>query len=229
MIKILGLSDDHPNLEGVSNALGEQADFQVHTAIDLDQVASLLDSHLKPDLVMLDSAQTDLDLTRRLLEQVKGVEGMPASTILLTGQTSEEARIRALEMGIDDYLVKPASPRELISRLRALLRRRSQTSEGRRLEAAGIVLNCDQHRVLIDGRTVSLSPTEYRLLEFFMSHPEKVYTRSQLLNNVWGRNVLIDERTVDVHIRRLRRALLKFGRDTAIQTVRGFGYRFSEL
>jgi two-component system phosphate regulon response regulator PhoB len=131
-------------------------------------------------------------------------------------------------MGLDDFLVRPVSSRELISRIRAVQRRRIPESEIRRLGAAGIELICDQHRVVIDGRNVSLSPTEYRLLEFFMSHPEKVYTRTQLLNNVWGRNVLIDERTVDVHIRRLRKALLKHGRDTVIQTVRGFGYRFSE-
>ena len=228
MITILVLSDDRPALELVSNALVEQPDFNVHPALDLDQVSSLLASNLKPDLALLDSAQTDIDLTRRLLELLKNTDGKPASTILLSGEASEEARVRALEMGFDDYLVKPVSSRELISRLRALLRRRTPMGEGRRLDAAGIVLNCDQHRVLIDGRSVTLSPTEYRLLEFFMSHPEKVYTRLQLLNNVWGRNVAIDERTVDVHIRRLRKALLNYGRDTAIQTVRGFGYRFSE-
>jgi two-component system phosphate regulon response regulator PhoB len=228
VITILVLSDDRHTLDTLCSDLREQSDFRVHPAPDLDQVKVLLASNLKPDIVLLDSAQADFDLTRRLLELIKNSEGNPASVIILTGDASEDSQVGALEMGVDDFLVKPVSPREVITRLRAVQRRRIPASEIRRLVAAGIELICDQHRVLIDSRNVSLSPTEYRLLEFFMSHPEKVYTRTQLLNNVWGRNVLIDERTVDVHIRRLRKALLNHGKDTVIQTVRGFGYRFSE-
>ena len=228
MITILVLSSDRPTLETLCSDLGEQSDFRVHPAPDLDQVKVLLASNLKPDILLLDSDETDFDLIRQLLELIKRTDAKPASMILLTGHATEDAQVGALEMGLDDFLVRPVSSRELISRIRAVQRRRIPESEIRRLGAAGIELICDQHRVVIDGRNVSLSPTEYRLLEFFMSHPEKVYTRTQLLNNVWGRNVLIDERTVDVHIRRLRKALLKHGRDTVIQTVRGFGYRFSE-
>jgi two-component system phosphate regulon response regulator PhoB len=148
--------------------------------------------------------------------------------IMVTARGEEEDKIRGLDVGADDYVSKPFSPRELIARIRAVLRRSGKLGKSGRIEFGGIVLFPDEHRVIIADNPVALSPTEYRLLEFFLTHPDKVYSRSQLLDQVWGRSSFIEERTVDVHIRRLRKILSEHGREELIQTVRGFGYRFSE-
>jgi two-component system, OmpR family, phosphate regulon response regulator PhoB len=139
----------------------------------------------------------------------------------------EEDRIKGLEVGADDYVTKPFSPRELIARIRAVLRRTAPTSSDEPVEIDGLRLDPVSHRVSAEGKTLDMGPTEYRLLHFFMTHQDRVFTRGQLLDNVWGTNVYVEERTVDVHIRRLRMALATTGHDGLVQTIRGAGYRFS--
>ena len=147
--------------------------------------------------------------------------------ILLTARAEEEDKVQGLEGGADDYVTKPFSPRELVARIRAVLRRGGPGTEDEILQANGLMLDLASHRVSTGDALLEMGPTEYRLLEFFMSHPERVYSRGQLLDRVWGSNVYVEERTVDVHIRRLRKALEPFGHEALIQTVRGAGYRFS--
>src|SRR5690606_30271988 len=145
--------------------------------------------------------------------------------IMLTAKADEDNKIQGLEVGADDYITKPFSPRELVARLRAVLRRTTPQGIETVVEVDGLLLDPVGHRVRAHGEPVALGPTEYRLLQFFMTHPERVYSRGQLLDQVWGGNVYVEERTVDVHIRRLRKALGTH--EVLIQTVRGTGYRFS--
>ena len=147
--------------------------------------------------------------------------------IMLTARAAEGDKVAGLDGGADDYMTKPFSPRELLSRINAVLRRSGVAEEGDRLQLAGLTMDRASHRVSSADREVTLGPTEYRMLEFFMQNPERVYSRSQLLDRVWGGNVYIEERTIDVHIRRLRKALEDVQMDHLIQTVRGSGYRFS--
>jgi two-component system phosphate regulon response regulator PhoB len=149
--------------------------------------------------------------------------------IMLTAKTTEDNVIQGLDVGADDYMTKPFAPRELIARIKALLRRASPGGGGERLQVGDLVLDGDSRRISLGDMALDMGPTEFRLLQFFMSHPERAYTRGQLLDQVWGANVYVEERTVDVHIRRLRKALQTEHRDYSelIQTVRGTGYRFS--
>jgi two-component system phosphate regulon response regulator PhoB len=147
--------------------------------------------------------------------------------ILLTARGEEEDKVRGLEIGADDYMTKPFSPKELVARVRAVLRRSGKIQGSAQIELGDLVLDTEQHRLSIGDKQLDVSPTEFRLMLFFMTHPDKVYNRSQLLDQVWGRSVYIEERTVDVHIRRLRKILGEYGREDLVQTVRGFGYRFS--
>ena len=147
--------------------------------------------------------------------------------IMLTARVEEEDKVRGLESGADDYITKPFSTRELLARIKALLRRSSPHATEVTLETDGLQLDPATHRVTTGSQHIALGPTEFRLLQFFMSHPERVHSRERLLNDVWGNNVYVEERTVDVHIRRLRKALSVSGHDRLIQTVRGSGYRFS--
>jgi two-component system phosphate regulon response regulator PhoB len=148
--------------------------------------------------------------------------------IMLTAKGEEDDKVRGLDIGAEDYVTKPFSARELLARIRSILRRVSPLLAGDMLECGGLALDPVSHRVSSDSEEVDLGPTEFRLLHFFMSHRERVFTRGQLLDQVWGTNVYIEERTVDVHIRRLRKALEPTGKDKLLQTVRGAGYRFSE-
>lgn len=182
----------------------------------------------RPDIVLLDwmlPGGSGLELLRRLKRE-ESTREMPV--IMLTAKTTQDNVIQGLDVGADDYITKPFAPRELIARVRALLRR-SSSLVSERLQAGELVLDGDSQRVFIGGATVAIGPTEFRLLHFFMSHPERAYTRSQLLDQVWGANVYVEERTVDVHIRRLRKALQSDATDCSplVQTVRGTGYRFS--
>jgi two-component system phosphate regulon response regulator PhoB len=147
---------------------------------------------------------------------------------MLTARAEEEDKIRGLEGGADDYITKPFSPRELLARIKAVMRRHGADDEDEVYSLGGLTLNAASHRVMAGEEGVSLGPTEFRLLKFFITHPERVYSRAQLLDRVWGGNVYVEERTVDVHIRRLRKALEPSGCDRLVQTVRGAGYRFSE-
>lgn len=205
----------------------EQAGFSVRSAEDAQQAQTLLDD-IPPDLILLDwmlPGLSGVEWARRLRRDDK-YRSIPV--ILLTARGEEEDKIRGLETGADDYVTKPFSPRELTARIKAVLRRAGRVGGDTRIMLGGILLDMEQHRISINDQALALSPTEYRLLEFFMTHPNKVFNRNQLLDQVWGRNAYIDERTVDVHIRRLRRILTTHHRDELVQTVRGFGYRFSE-
>ncbi len=180
-----------------------------------------------PDLILLDwmlPGSSGLELARRLRREDLTRE---IPIIMLTARGEEDDRVLGLDAGVDDYIVKPFSTRELIARIRAVLRRTQPHSEGQTISLGGLTLDTLSHRVFAQDKPVQLGPTEYRLLAFFMSHPERVYTRSQLLDNVWGSGVYVEERTVDVHIRRLRKCLEPCGLEEYIQTVRGAGYRFS--
>jgi two-component system phosphate regulon response regulator PhoB len=149
--------------------------------------------------------------------------------IMLTARSEEHDKIAGLEAGADDYLTKPFSPRELLARIKAVLRRRAPQMTEDIIEIEGLRLDPVTHRIFGDGNPLDLGPTEFRLLHFFMTHTERVHSRTQLLDQVWGDHVFVEERTVDVHIRRLRASLEQSGHDRLIQTVRGSGYRFSAL
>ena len=180
-----------------------------------------------PDLILLDwmlPGQSGLELARRLRREDLTRE---VPIIMLTARGEENDRVSGLESGVDDYVVKPFSARELIARIKAVMRRSQPEDEQGSVELGSMRIDGAAHRVFADGKPVQIGPTEYRLLYFFMTHPERVYSRGQLLDHVWGGNVYVEERTVDVHIRRLRKTLEPFGCEGMVQTVRGAGYRFS--
>lgn len=226
MVTILVVEDDKSILSMLRDLL-EQAGINVLTASDAAQAQAIVSQNI-PDMILLDWMLPDMSGAEWVRRLKRDESWAAVPIIMLTARGEEEDKVRALDMGVDDYITKPFSPRELVARIKAVLRRRVNLSAAGRIGSAGIELVLDEHRVLIGGQDVTLSPMEFRLLEFFMTHPEKVYSRSQLLDNVWGRSVFIEERTVDVHIRRLRKTLADHERDNVIQTVRGFGYRFSE-
>ncbi|MDJ0877625.1 MAG: phosphate regulon transcriptional regulator PhoB [Halieaceae bacterium] len=183
----------------------------------------------RPDIVLLDwmlPGGSGIELLRRL-KRNEATRDLPV--IMLTAKTTEDNVIQGLDVGADDYITKPFAPRELIARIRALLRRSTGGVEESTLQVAELTLDSDSKRIFLAGDLIDLGPTEFRLLQFFMSHPERAYTRNQLLDQVWGANVYVEERTVDVHIRRLRKSLQTGNHDYSrlIQTVRGTGYRFS--
>jgi two-component system phosphate regulon response regulator PhoB len=180
----------------------------------------------RPDLILLDWMLPDISGLEfsRSLKKEPATKDLPV--IMLTARAAEDDMVRGLEGGADDYITKPFSSRELVARINAVLRRTAGAGE-EAIEVQGLRLNPASHRVTAKDRELSLGPTEYRLLKFFITHPERVYSRNQLLDQVWGGNVYVEERTVDVHIRRLRKALEPEGLDRLIQTVRGAGYRFS--
>lgn len=222
---ILVVDDEAPIREMVGFAL-ERAGFRWIEATDAATAQVAIADH-KPDLVLLDWMLPDLSgihLARRLKREELTAH-LPI--IMLTARGEEEDRIRGLEVGADDYVTKPFSPRELVARIKAVLRRSGTTEAEAQIEIGGLSLDAVGHRVSAAGQSLDLGPTEFRLLHFFMTHPERVFSRAQLLDSVWGRNVYVEERTVDVHIRRLRKALSPHGHDRLVQTVRGAGYRFS--
>jgi two-component system phosphate regulon response regulator PhoB len=179
-----------------------------------------------PDLVVLDWMLPD----RSGIEFARALRADPRTRdvpiLMLTARAQESDKLSGFEAGADDYVTKPFSPRELLARIRALLRRSSGGTDDEILESGGLRLESDTYRVTGDGRTITLSPTEFRLLQHLMRQPERVHSRAQLLDKVWGDQVFIEERTVDVHIRRLRLALQATGHDRLVETVRGGGYRF---
>lgn len=223
--QILIVEDERPIREMIAFGLRRHG-FDVREAADVSAArASIADR--RPDLVLVDWMLPDmsgLELTRAL-KRDKDTQELPI--IMLTARAEEQDKVLGLDGGADDYVTKPFSPRELLARINAVLRRTPNGGHDEVIEADGLVLDAASHRVTVGDRTVQLGPTEYRLLAFFMTHPERVYSRAQLLDRVWGGNVYVEERTVDVHIRRLRKALETFEYDRFIQTVRGSGYRFS--
>jgi two-component system phosphate regulon response regulator PhoB len=203
----------------------QRAGFEVSQAEDAGSARAQIASD-RPDLVLMDWMLPDisgLELTRSL-KRDENFSDLPI--IMLTARTEERDKIHGLDSGADDYVTKPFSPHELVSRVKAVLRR-TQTQESGAIVAGELNIDPGSHRVLAGEHKVKLGPTEYRLLKFLATHTERVYSRGQLLDRVWGANVYLEERTVDVHIRRLRKALEDSGCEGYIQTVRGVGYRFS--
>ncbi|MBS0003554.1 MAG: phosphate regulon transcriptional regulator PhoB [Thioalkalivibrio sp.] len=224
-LHILLVEDDAAVREVLALPL-QKAGFTVSEAADVRQARESMLLR-EPDLILLDWMLPDVSGVEwaRTLKEAPHTRELPI--IMLTARGEEEDRVRGLEVGADDYVTKPFSPRELIARIRAVLRRTTPTSSDEPVEVGGLRLDPVSHRVTANGRTVEMGPTEYRLLHFFMTHEDRVFTRGQLLDNVWGTNVYVEERTVDVHIRRLRLALAESGHDNLVQTIRGAGYRFS--
>ncbi len=222
---ILLVEDEAPIREMLSFVL-EQAGFNVVEAEDFD-VALEKVKEPYPDLILLDwmlPGGSGVQLAKKL-KQHEFTRDIPL--IMLTARGEEDDKIRGLEAGADDYVTKPFSPKELVARIKAVMRRVTPTSKEEPIEFNGLILEPISHRVTANGDPLDMGPTEFKLLHFFMTHSERVYSRELLLDNVWGTNVYVEDRTVDVHIRRLRKALSQHGHDAMIQTVRGAGYRFS--
>jgi two-component system phosphate regulon response regulator PhoB len=180
-----------------------------------------------PDLILLDwmlPGMSGVEFAKRLRSEER-TRSIPL--IMLTARGEEQDKVAGLEAGADDYVTKPFSPRELVARIKAVLRRRAPETTEDAVEIGGLRLDPATHRLAANGNPVNLGPTEFRLLHFLMTHPERVHSRAQLLDQVWGDHVFVEERTVDVHIRRLRSALEPSNHDGLVQTVRGSGYRFS--
>ena len=222
--KILIVEDERPIREMIAFHL-TRAGYDTLEAEDCGEARKLLADE-RPALALIDWMLPDmsgLELTR-LLKRDKAFEDL--AVIMLTARADEDDKVTGLEGGADDYVTKPFSPRELVARIKAVLRR-SGVAQGEGVVAGEIALDAAAHRIAVKGREVHLGPTEYRLLKYLMTHADRVYSRSQLLDRVWGANVYVEERTVDVHVRRLRKALTEHGVERYIQTVRGAGYRFS--
>ena len=222
---ILAVEDEDAIREMLMMVL-DQAGFVPIAAADAEDAQKSLDDNL-PDLILLDwmlPGISGVEWARRLKKEPI-YRDIPI--ILLTARGEEEDKVRGLEIGADDYVSKPFSPKELVARIRAVLRRSGKIQGQAQITLGDLMLDTEQHRLSIGDKQLEVSPTEFRLMHFFMTHPDKVYSRTQLLDQVWGRSVYIEERTIDVHIRRLRKILEEYGREDLVQTVRGFGYRFS--
>ena len=222
--KILIVEDEQAIREMTAFHLS-RAGYEIFEAQDCREARELL-ADKRPDLALIDWMLPDmsgLELTRTL-KRSKDYEDL--AIIMLTARAEERDKVSGLQGGADDYITKPFSPRELVARIQAVLRRAGNS--GDEILSAGVLdLDAAGHRVSSAGIGIKIGPTEYRLLHFLMTHAERVYSRAQLLDRVWGANVYVEERTVDVHVRRLRKALADSGADNYIQTVRGAGYRFS--
>lgn len=222
--RILIVDDDESIRQMIAVAL-EMAGFECSEA-DNAQLAHQMIINQKPDMVLLDWMMpkvSGIELARRLRNDEQTAD---IPIIMLTARDGEDHKVHGLEAGIDDYITKPFSPRELVARLKSVLRRATPKGVDQVVEVDKLILDPVSHRASADGNALDLGPTEYRLLQFFMTHQDRAYSRTQLLDMVWGGNVYVEERTVDVHIRRLRKALGK-RHEYLVQTVRGTGYRFS--
>jgi len=222
--RILVIEDEAPIRQMIAFTLS-RAGFNVDEVED-SASARVRIADARPDLVLIDWMLPDssgLELTR-LLRRDEACRDLPI--IMLTAKAEEKDKVLGLEGGADDYITKPFSPRELVARVKALLRRAASDPE-EPLIAESLRLDPISHRVTVGVEEVNLGPTEFRLLKFLMQNPDRVYSRAQVLDIVWGQNVYVEERTVDVHVRRLRQALETYSVDQYVQTVRGAGYRFS--
>ena len=218
--------DDEPAIRAMVRFALKQADYSCTEAGDATEAQALVVAD-PPDLILLDwmlPGLNGIDYARRLRRE-RLTQNIPI--IMLTARVDEEDKVRGLNTGADDFITKPFSPRELVARVKAVLRRMVPMAVDDVVAAEGLVLDPATHKVLANDERLSLGPTEFRLLHFFMTHPERVHSRERVLDAVWGNNAYIDERTVDVHVRRLRKALTASGYDRFVQTVRGVGYRFS--
>ncbi|MGQ4276923.1 phosphate regulon transcriptional regulator PhoB [Pseudidiomarina sp. E22-M8] len=223
--KILIVEDEAPIREMLSFVM-EQHGYQAVEAGDYQLALEKIVEPF-PDMILLDwmlPGGSGIQLAKKLKSD-DFTRGIPI--IMLTARGEEEDKIRGLEVGADDYITKPFSPKELMARMRAVFRRVAPTALDEPLEIEGLKLDPISHRISAYNDRLEMGPTEFKLLHFFMTHPERVYSREQLLDHVWGTNVYVEDRTVDVHIRRLRKAIEMHGHDRLVQTVRGVGYRFS--
>lgn len=220
--------DDESAIRDMLKVALEMADFRFLEAKNAYE-AQILMTDFSPDLVLLDWMMPEVNGIELLRRWRRDRETKNIPVIMLTAKAEEENLVKGLGSGADDYITKPFSPRELVARIKTIMRRMDSDGEDTPVVVGDMVMDPVARAVTIGNEPVALGPTEYRLLEFFLSHQNRAYTRDQLLNNVWGSNVYIDERTIDVHIRRLRKALAPQGYDHYVQTVRGFGYRFSVL
>ena len=221
---VLIVDDEAPIREMIAVAL-QMAGYQCLEAENAQTAHALIVDH-QPDIILLDWMMPNvsgIELARRLKREPTSAD---IPIIMLTARGEEDNKIQGLEAGADDYITKPFSPRELVARLKAVLRRSTTAGIDEPIEIEGLRLDPHSHRVSSGETALEFGPTEFRLLQFFMTHPERAYSRSQLLDQVWGGNVYVEERTVDVHIRRLRLALGE-KHEHLVQTVRGTGYRFS--
>ena len=219
--------EDEPDIQELIAYNLQKAGHQAIRAPSAERALELVREEL-PHLVIIDwmlPGMNGIELARWLRSN-RRTESIPL--IIVTARGAEQDKLTGLDVGADDYMTKPFSPRELNARVKAVLRRRAPQATDDTVEADGLRLDPVSHRVSADGDAIVLGPTEFKLLHFFMTHPDRVYSRTQLLDNVWGDHVFVEERTVDVHIRRLRKALESGGHDRLIQTVRSAGYRFSQ-
>jgi len=217
--------DDEPAIRDMIRFALEQADMDVLSAANANE-ALLSINDTRPDIILMDwmmPGVSGIEFTRRLRKD-SFTEDIPI--IMLTARVTEDDKVSGLEAGTDDYVIKPFSPRELLARIRAVLRRSSPADDRGQLVAGKLTLDTLSRRVLHEGSELRMGPTEYRLLEFFMSHAGRAYSRPQLLDHVWGASEYLEERTVDVHIRRLRKVMEPTETSHYLQTVRGHGYRF---
>ncbi|HZV97464.1 MAG TPA: phosphate regulon transcriptional regulator PhoB [Methylophilaceae bacterium] len=220
--------EDEPSIQELLALNLTQAGHNAIRALSVEQAQMLMREAL-PDLILLDwmlPGMSGIEFARKLKSD-ELTKSIPI--IMLTARGEEIDKIRGLEVGADDYVTKPFSPRELNARIKAVLRRRAPQMTDDPIEVSGLRLDPTTHRVYGNGTSLELGPTEFRLLHYLMSNPERVHSRSQVLDRVWGDRVFVEDRTVDVHIRRLRLALATSGHEDLIQTVRGVGYRFSAL
>jgi two-component system phosphate regulon response regulator PhoB len=220
--------EDEPALAEMLRYNLEKEGFDVATALDGEEGLAAV-GETRPDLILLDwmlPHLSGLELCRQLR---RGRETRSVPVIMLTARGEESDRVRALDVGADDYVTKPFSPGELMARIRAVLRRAHPVPAANILTYGGLVMDLGAHRVTRDGRAIHLGPTEFRLLRFLMEHPGRVYTREQLLDAVWGRDIYVEARTVDVHVRRLRKAINAPGQHDLIRTVRSAGYALDEM
>ena len=218
--------DDEAAIRDMVRMALELEGFQVSDASNAHQAANLLKDQ-SIDLVLLDwmmPGVSGIDFAAKIKRDIDPSIGI----IMVTAKDTEDDLIRGLDVGADDYVKKPFSTKELTSRIRAVLRRLADSDSEQNIASLGkITVDLQQHRIIIDGERVDFSPTEFKLLHFLLTHPDRVFARDQLLDNVWGNQVYVEDRTVDVHIRRVRKILEKFNCDDYINTVRGVGYRFS--
>ncbi|MDP1520712.1 phosphate regulon transcriptional regulator PhoB [Porticoccus litoralis] len=224
--KTILIVDDEPAIRDMISTALDVAGFNCIQAENAQQAHAMIIDE-QPDLVLLDwmmPGTSGVELIRRL-QRDELTKNVPV--IMLTAKASEDNVVQGLEIGADDYITKPFSPRALVARINAVLRRAEPALPQEPIQVESLLFDPISHRVTINDQTVSMGPTEFRLLSFFLTHQERVYSRDQILDHVWGGNVYMDERTVDVHIRRLRKAIALEGHDRFIQTVRGAGYRFS--
>lgn len=217
--------EDEPAIQELIAINLEHAGHRVqraHTAAEADAIVR----DVRPDLILLDWMLPDIAGTALARKLRADARSKDIPIIMLTARAQEQDKVEGLDAGADDYITKPFSPKELLARIKAVLRRRAPQLTDDVIEVSGLTLDPGSHRVTAGGSEIALGPTEFKMLHFFMTHPERVYTRMQVLDRVWGDHVFVEERTVDVHIRRLRQALERTGHDRLIETVRGAGYRF---